>query len=151
MAKYTLNTYGWSFEAVCKSLTDEHIQLIKNKMEEEGFTELHEIRFDLDELLDLDFWDGEVFHKTEAFDNGTMHFEVADEEENKVFKFGIVSFKFLYTWSFIKISRGINVPCKSVKDEHTIVTLFKISRTNLVLSSASGMLFIHNIVLFFKS
>ena len=89
MAKYTLNTYGWSFEAVCKSLTDEQVQIIKDKMEEEGFSELHEIRFDLDELLDLDFWDGDVFHKTEAFDNGTMHFELLDEEENKVLEFGI--------------------------------------------------------------
>ena len=65
MAKYTLNTYGWSFEAICKSLTDEQVQLIKDKMDEEGYSELHEIRFDLDELLDLDFWDGDVFHKTE--------------------------------------------------------------------------------------
>lgn len=90
MAKYTLNTYGWSFEAICKTLTDEQVQLIKDKMEEEeGFTELHEIRFDLDELLDLDFWDGEVFHKTEAFDNGTMTFQVIDEEGNKVSEFGI--------------------------------------------------------------
>lgn len=89
MAKYTLNTYGWSFEAICKTLTDEQIQLIRDKMDEEGFTELHEIRFLLGELLDLDFWDGEVFHKTEAFDNGTMHFEVADEEENKVLQFDI--------------------------------------------------------------
>ncbi len=29
MTKYTLDTYGWSFEAVCKSLTDEQVQLIK--------------------------------------------------------------------------------------------------------------------------
>ena len=89
MAKYTLNTYGWSFEAICKSLTDEQVQIIKDKMEEEGFSELHEIRFDLDELLDLDFWDGEIFHKTEAFDNGTMTFQVIDEEGNKVSEFGI--------------------------------------------------------------
>jgi hypothetical protein len=89
MSKYTLNTYGWSFEAICKSLTDEQVQIIKDKMKEEGFSELHEIRFDLDELLDLDFWDGEIFHKTEAFDNGTMHFELLDEEENKVLEFGI--------------------------------------------------------------
>jgi len=89
MSKYTLNTYGWSFEAICKSLTDEQVQIIKDKMEEEGFSELHEIRFDLDELLDLDFWDGEVFHKTEAFDNGTMTFQVIDEEGNKVSEFGI--------------------------------------------------------------
>lgn len=89
MAKYTLNTYGWSFEAICKTLTDEQVQLIREKMDEEGFSELHEIRFDLDELLDLDFWDGEVFHRTEAFDNGTMTFQVVDEEGNKVLEFGV--------------------------------------------------------------
>ena len=89
MAKYTVNTYGWSFEAICKTLTDEQVQLIKDKMDEEGFSELHEIRFDLDELLDLDFWDGEVFHKTEAFDNGTMYFEIIDEEGNKVSEFKV--------------------------------------------------------------
>jgi hypothetical protein len=58
-------------------------------MGEEGFTELHEIRFDLDALLDLDFWDGEVFHRTEAFNNGTMTFQVVDEEGTKVLEFGI--------------------------------------------------------------
>jgi hypothetical protein len=89
MAKYTLNTYGWSFEAICKTLTDEQVQLIRDKMDEEGFTELHEIRFDLDVLLDLDFWDGEVFHRTEAFDNDTMTFQVVDEEGTKVLEFGI--------------------------------------------------------------
>ena len=89
MAKYTLNTYGWSFEAICKTLTDEQVQLIRDKMDEEGFTELHEIRFDLDALLDLDFWDGEVFHRTEAFDNDTMTFQVVNEEGTKVLEFGI--------------------------------------------------------------
>jgi len=96
MAKYTVNTYGWSFEAICKTLTDEQVQLIKDKMDEEGFSELHEIRFDLDELLDLDFWDGEVFHKTEAFDNGTMYFEIIDEEGNKVSEFKIDEISSLY-------------------------------------------------------
>ncbi len=96
MAKYTLNTYGWSFESICKTLTDEQVQLIKDKMDEEGFSELYEIRFDLDELLGLDFWDGEVFHKTEAFDNGTMYFEIIDEEGNKVSEFKINEISSLY-------------------------------------------------------
>lgn len=96
MSKYILNTYGWSFEAICKSLTDEQVQLVKEKMDKEGYSELHEIRFELDELLDLDFWDGEVFHKTEAFDNGTMHFEVIDEEGNKVSEFEIGETSDLY-------------------------------------------------------
>ena len=63
MSKYTLNTYGWSFEAICKSLTDEQVQIIKDKMEEEGFSELHEIRFDLDELLDMIFGTVKSFTK----------------------------------------------------------------------------------------
>ena len=96
MAKYTVNTYGWSFEAICKSLTDEQVQLIREKMDEEGHTELHEIRFDLDELLECDIWDGEIFHTTEAFDNGTMHFEIIDEEGNKVSEFGVNDISSLY-------------------------------------------------------
>ena len=96
MAKYTLNTYGWSFEAICKSLTNEQVQLIKDKMDEEGYSELHEIRFELDELLDLDFWDGDVFHKTEAFDNGSMHLEVLDEDGKMVLDFSIDEMSNLY-------------------------------------------------------
>ena len=127
MAKYTLNTYGWSFEAICKTLTDEQVQLIKDKMEEEGFTELHEIRFDLDELLDLDFWDGEVFHKTEAFDNGTMTFQVIDEEGNKVSEFGIGETADLYD----------TIEDFDVKDEYrsyNAIPEYNIPPTNLYLS-----------------
>ena len=89
MTKYILNSYGWSMEAVGKSLTDEQVEMIKNKMEEEGFSELHEIRFDLNELLDIDIWDGELFHTSNGLENDVMHFEVIDEDGNKVLEFGI--------------------------------------------------------------
>ena len=95
MAKYTFNTYGWSFEAICKTLTDEQVQLIRDKMDEEGYSELHEIRFQLDEF-DIDIWDGEVFHQNEAFDNGTMIFQVIDEVGNKVSEFNIGEISNLY-------------------------------------------------------
>lgn len=85
--KYTLNTYGWSMEAVAKELTDEQVQMIKNKMEEEGYDELHQIRFELDELLGIDIWDGDLFHHSAGLDNSTMYFEVIDEEGNKVCEF----------------------------------------------------------------
>jgi hypothetical protein len=45
--KYTLNAYGWSMEAVAKELTDEQVQIIKDKMEEEGYDELYQLRFEL--------------------------------------------------------------------------------------------------------
>jgi len=88
MAKYTLNSYGWSMEAVGKSLTDEQVQQIKSKMEELGYTELYEIRHDL-EQFDIDIWDGDLFHTSKGMDNGTMHFEVVDEEGNTVLTFNI--------------------------------------------------------------
>ncbi len=88
MAKYTLNSYGWSMEAVGKSLTDEQVEQIKSKMEELGYTELYEIRHELDEF-GIDIWDGDLFHTTRGSDNGTMFFEVEDENGNKVVEFGI--------------------------------------------------------------
>jgi len=88
MAKYTLNSYGWSMEAVGKSLTDEQVEQIKSKMEELGYLEFYEIRHELDEF-GIDIWDGDIFHTTRALDNGTMHFEITDENENKVLEFGI--------------------------------------------------------------
>ena len=34
-------------------------------------------------------WDGDLFHVSKAFDNGTLFFEVLDEEGNKVTEFNI--------------------------------------------------------------
>ena len=48
--KYTLNCYGWSFEAIGKSLTDEQVLKIKEFMNENGHDELWQCRSDLDEL-----------------------------------------------------------------------------------------------------
>jgi hypothetical protein len=94
--KYTLNAYGWSMESVAKELTDEQVQIIKDKMEEEGYDELYQIRFELDELLDIDIWDGDLFHHSAGMDNGTIHFEVIDEEGNKVLEFDIKDMADLY-------------------------------------------------------
>ena len=94
--KYTLNTYGWSFEAIGKSLTDEQVLKIKEFMTENGHDELWQCRSDLDELLDIDTWDGELFHLTESFDNGTAHFEIIDENGDKVLEFGIGDVADLY-------------------------------------------------------
>jgi hypothetical protein len=62
MAKYKLNCYGWSLEAIGKSLTDEQVKKIEDLMKKAGYEELWEVRHDLDELLDIDIWDGDLFH-----------------------------------------------------------------------------------------
>lgn len=83
-------------EAIGKSLTGQQVQKIKDYMDENGFTELWETRFELDGLLDIDIWDGELFHLSKAFDNGTMNFVIEDEEGNEVLKFDIQDVTDLY-------------------------------------------------------
>lgn len=89
MAKYKLNCYGWSLEAIGKSLTDEQVKKIEDLMKKVGYEELWEVRYDLDELLDIDIWDGELFHISKSFDNGTMYFTVEDDMEKEVLAFDI--------------------------------------------------------------
>lgn len=87
--KYTLNCYGWQMEAIGKSLTDEQVSKIKEFMNENGYENLWEARFELDQLLNIDIWDGELFHLSKAFDNGVMNFVIEDEEGKEVLKFDI--------------------------------------------------------------
>ncbi len=89
MANYKLNCYGWSLEAIGKSLTDEQVKKIEDLMKKAGYEELWEVRYDLEELLDIDIWDGELFHVSKAFDNGTMYFTVEDDMEKQVLSFDI--------------------------------------------------------------
>jgi hypothetical protein len=89
MAKYKLNCYGWSLEAIGKSLTDEQVKKIEDLMKRSGYEELWEVRYDLDDLLDIDIWDGELFHISKAFDNGTMYFMIEDDMEKEVLSFDI--------------------------------------------------------------
>ena len=89
MANYKLNCYGWSLEAIGKSLADEQVKKIEDLMKKAGYEELWEVRYDLDELLDIDIWDGELFHISKSFDNGTMYFTVEDDMEKEVLSFDI--------------------------------------------------------------
>ena len=89
MAKYKLNCYGWSLEAIGKSLTDEQVKKIEDLMKKAGYEELWEVRYDLEKLLDIDIWDGDLFHVSKAFDNGTMYFTVEDDMEKQVLSFDI--------------------------------------------------------------
>ena len=89
MTKYKLNCYGWSLEAIGKTLTDEQVKKIEDLMKKAGYEELWEVRHDLDELLDIDIWDGDLFHVSKAFDNGTMYFTVEDDMEKEVLAFDI--------------------------------------------------------------
>jgi len=89
MGKYKLNCYGWMLEAVGKTLTNDEVTKIEQLMKEKGYENLWEVRWDLEDLLDTDVWDGDLFHVSKSFDNGAMYFTVEDDTEKKVLTFDI--------------------------------------------------------------
>jgi hypothetical protein len=92
MKKYKLNSYGWSMEAIGKSLTNEEVLKTEELIKEKGSEFLWEVRFDIDDSFELDIWDGDLFHISKAFDNDTAYFVIEDEEGNEVLKFDIKDF-----------------------------------------------------------
>jgi hypothetical protein len=87
--KYTLNTYGWSGEFIGKSLIKEQTKQIELLKEDRKVDELWEIRFDIDDEMDFDIWDGDLLHVNKPLNNGTILFEVIDSHGDVVLEFGI--------------------------------------------------------------
>jgi hypothetical protein len=92
MKKYKLNSYGWSMEAVGKSLTNEEVLKTEELIKEKGSEFIWEVRFDIDDLFEMDIWDGDLFHISKAFDNNTAYFVIEDEDGNEVLNFEIKDF-----------------------------------------------------------
>jgi hypothetical protein len=92
MKKYKLNSYGWSMEAIGKSLTNEEVLKTEELIKEKGSEFIWEVRFDIDDLFEMDIWDGDLFHISKAFDNNTAYFVIEDEDGNEVLNFEIKDF-----------------------------------------------------------
>ena len=92
MKKYKLNSYGWSMEAIGKSLTNEEVLKTEELIKEKGSEFIWEVRFDIDDLFEMDIWDGDLFHISKAFDNNTAYFVIEDEEGKEVLNFEIKDF-----------------------------------------------------------
>jgi hypothetical protein len=120
--KYILKTYGWSAEFIGKKLTNEQVEQIELIKEENGYDELWETRFDL-ESLDIDIYDGDLFHINKALDNDTMIFELEDENGNPVLSFGIGDIKTISSinedWDDYVSHRGYPIE----KDENIFLTV----------------------------
>ena len=85
MSKYKLNVYGWEMEAIGHSITNEQVQSIKDLMEENGYDEVWECLYDLEDegILD-DLYSPDLFHISKALDNGRLWFQVYDENEENI-------------------------------------------------------------------
>ena len=83
--KYKIEIYGWSMESMGFTLTDKQLEEIETIIKDNSVDELWEVRFDLDDVLDV--WEPDLFHINNPFDNGTMYCTVMDEKNNKVIEF----------------------------------------------------------------
>jgi len=88
MAKYKLEVYGWEMEATAHTLTNEQVERIKELMEEKGYNELWECRWDLEEEgIVNDIHDGDLFHISKALNNGNVYFRVLNEKDEVILEF----------------------------------------------------------------
>ena len=86
--KYKLEMYGWSVEAMGHSLNDSQVKSIQDLMESNGYSELWEVRNDLEEegIID-DIYSPDLFHKSRGLANDALLFVVSDENNKEVLKF----------------------------------------------------------------
>ena len=91
--KYTLNTYGWGGEFIGKTLTKEQTKQIDILKEDRKVDNLNEIRFELEDEMNFDIWDGDLLHINGSFDNSTLNFEIIDENGEIVVTFNVDEIK----------------------------------------------------------
>jgi len=86
--KYTLELYGCSVEAMGHSLNDSQVKAIQDLMQSNGYSELWEVRNDLEEegIID-DMYSPDLFHESRGLANDALSFVVSDENNKEVLKF----------------------------------------------------------------
>lgn len=95
--KYTLEFYGWEMEAIGHKLTNEQVDEIKNLMEENGYDELYECRFDLeDEGIVDDLYNPNLFHISKPLYNDRLYAIVKDDKGNTVLEIPYEDFGDVY-------------------------------------------------------
>ena len=90
MANYKLEMYGWEVEATGHSLTDEQVKQIQDLMETNGYSELWEVRNDIEEegIID-DLFNPDLYHVSRGLDNGALWFSLKDEKDVEVLRFDL--------------------------------------------------------------
>lgn len=86
--KYKLEMYGWSIEAMGHSLNDSQVKAIQDLMQRNGYSELWEVRNDLEEEgIIHDMYSPDLFHESRGLANDALSFVVSDENNKEVLKF----------------------------------------------------------------
>ena len=89
MTKYILVIGGWGLNASGHQLTNEEVEKLKNHMSENGIDDLSSMGFDIEEVLNYDIFDANMWVMDKPLWNGTPHFMVfkSDDMENRVLEF----------------------------------------------------------------
>jgi hypothetical protein len=87
--KYSLEIYGWTIDVSAHSLTDEQVSQIQEIMTENGYTELWEARYDIEEQLNIYSHTADMFQITKGLYDETINFRLIDEDGNVVTKFNL--------------------------------------------------------------
>ena len=95
MAKYKVELYGWELEANCFSLNERQTTIMDEYIEENGGDCLSKMGFDIEEMLDIDMFDSDVFNISKPFYYDNMTFIVFDENDEEVIQFNTSEISFL--------------------------------------------------------
>ena len=89
MKKYTLVIGGWELNASGHQLTNEEVVKLRNHMSENGIDDLSSMGFDIEEVLDYEVFNTNMWVMIRPLWNDTLHFMVfkSDDMETRVLEF----------------------------------------------------------------
>jgi len=90
MAKYIVRFYGWEEEMNGFNLSQEQADRLDEALESGKYESLDSIGMDIEEILDVEFFEGDAFSTTKAnYLAENTYVYVYDEDENELFSFGL--------------------------------------------------------------
>jgi len=89
MTKYKIELYGWELEASCFSLDEKQTTIMDEYIEENGENCLSRLGFDIEEMLGIYMFQGNLFTISKPFYYTNVRFVVSDEKDDEVESFEV--------------------------------------------------------------
>jgi hypothetical protein len=93
---YTLNVYGWSAEFIGKTITKEQTKQIEDLMVESETEDVTDVRYDVEEVIVMDIYDGDLLSINKPFKNENLFFELLNENGQMILTFNIEDIENVY-------------------------------------------------------
>ncbi len=90
MKKYIVRFYGWEEEMQGYSLSQEQVDKLEEAVSSGKYESIDSMGMDIEELIDVDFFEGDVFSMSRAnYQPDNTYIFVYDENENELFSFDL--------------------------------------------------------------